>query len=103
MKNNVIFGWLLRVFGLGFGAGIVLGALSGIAIGTVTGMLIAPRPGSQLRKDLCEHCSDLVLMVTSRMHQLAEKAAALRARAIERAEAVMSDYEEDLEKKTSTV
>lgn len=97
MKNNVIFGWLLKVFGLGFGAGVFLGALSGIAIGTVTGMLIAPRPGSQLRKDLCEHCSDLVSMVTSKMHQLVDKAADLRARAMQRADEAMKEFDEELE------
>jgi gas vesicle protein len=41
-------------------ADIVIALFAGIAIGTIAGILIAPKPGSQTRKDLIEKAEKII-------------------------------------------
>lgn len=63
-----------HVSGPGFRSGILSGILIGAAVGAALGLLIAPRSGTALRKDIGRSVGSLRDAVAGRYNDLAERA-----------------------------
>ena len=43
----------------GMAKGLIIGFISGAIVGSVVGLLFAPKPGKELRADICEKAGDI--------------------------------------------
>lgn len=59
LKNVLNFKWLQVVFFAGCATGAVAGAIAGMGMGFGAGLLLAQKPGKDLRDDLADNALDL--------------------------------------------
>ena len=72
-KNLLNFRWLQIVFFAGAATGAVAGTLAGMGMGFGAGLLMARKPGKELRDDLCDKSSELLEGLKSRADEVKER------------------------------
>lgn len=80
LKNVLNFKWLQVVFFAGCATGAVAGALAGMGMGFGAGLLLAQKPGKQLRDELTDKTFDMVDTLKNRAGELKVRAGEVRER-----------------------
>jgi hypothetical protein len=73
LKNVLNFRWLQVVFFAGCATGAVAGAIAGMGMGFGAGLLMAQKPGKELRDDLADKTLDLYDGVKHKATDLKDK------------------------------
>ncbi|HEY9677880.1 MAG TPA: YtxH domain-containing protein [Drouetiella sp.] len=73
LKNVLNFKWLQVVFFAGCATGAVAGAIAGMGMGFGAGLLLAQKPGKDLRDDLADKTLDLYDDVKSKAGQAKDR------------------------------